>query len=442
MSEQHKTVFISYRRAVSWGVSRLIFDYLRAHDFDVFMDVETLPSGKWEQFIYNQIAARAHFIIVLANGTLERCLNPDDMLRKEIEHALRLDRNIIPVMIEGFKWEDNMAYLEGDLRNIADYNGTPAMHVLWDASMDRLRTLFLNQPLKGIITAAPAQEQQQAEAQADKVPEAPEPDDTDQQAAVLFAEAMAHHQRGDGKWAIEAFERAIALKSDDPTLYFFMGNTFQYILDDRENAEKVWEEVIRLEPSSALGDVARGRISSLHGDFDFAHTRFRKALNLSPQFADAHLGMAYAYHEENKHAEAVLASTHAIELNPTLVAAYNVRGLNRHAQKDYTGALEDYEHALNLNESIPMVYNNIGKTYHAQGKYDEALAYYKRALILNPNYDKAYKNRGLLHKEHANYKLAIRDFETYLELAGNKQHDTRGEIEYQITECKQLIGIE
>jgi len=38
------SVLISYRRQVSWTTARLVYDSLRRHRYDVFMDVKTLDS--------------------------------------------------------------------------------------------------------------------------------------------------------------------------------------------------------------------------------------------------------------------------------------------------------------------------------------------------------------------------------------------------------------
>ena len=88
MSNFSKSVFISYRREPSWTVARLLFTNLVQNGFDVFMDVETIDSGKFDTIILNQIAARMHFILILSPGTVERFEEPDDWLRREIEHAI------------------------------------------------------------------------------------------------------------------------------------------------------------------------------------------------------------------------------------------------------------------------------------------------------------------------------------------------------------------
>src|SRR5678816_2895082 len=98
-SDSGNTVFISYRRAVSSFIARAVFLDLRAHEYDVFMDVESIDAGHFETILMNQIAARAHFVLILTPGTLDRVNEPGDILRREIEQAMDLRRNIIPVLV-------------------------------------------------------------------------------------------------------------------------------------------------------------------------------------------------------------------------------------------------------------------------------------------------------------------------------------------------------
>ena len=101
-----KTVFISYRRSVAPYIARAIFLSLRSSGYDVFMDIESIGPGEFESIILGQIEARAHFLSILTPGTLERCCEPGDWLRREIEHALKTGRNVIPMLVNNFRFED------------------------------------------------------------------------------------------------------------------------------------------------------------------------------------------------------------------------------------------------------------------------------------------------------------------------------------------------
>ncbi|MCB9450521.1 MAG: SUMF1/EgtB/PvdO family nonheme iron enzyme [Anaerolineaceae bacterium] len=157
---EQKTVFLSYRRTLSKHLARSIYLDLKMHDWDVFLDVNTIDSGDFDRIILNQIAARAHFILLISAGSLERCANPGDWVLREIQEAVRLGRNIVPVVEEGADFTREVAYLPTDIRAvISKKNALPLPHFFFDAAVDMLRTRFLKTPEYVAITAAPATDQ-------------------------------------------------------------------------------------------------------------------------------------------------------------------------------------------------------------------------------------------------------------------------------------------
>jgi hypothetical protein len=157
-SDPRKRVFISYRRSSSWQIARAIFNDLRQHGFDVFMDVESIPSGHFEHIIMNQIAARAHFIVILNAAALERCHEPGDWLRREIEQAIAIKRNVVPLLVDGFDFKDAAPHLTGNLAELPRYNALNVPSDYFDEAMIRLRQRFLKQPVQGEIIDTPADE--------------------------------------------------------------------------------------------------------------------------------------------------------------------------------------------------------------------------------------------------------------------------------------------
>ena len=97
-------IFISYRRSCSWGLAKLIYDELTARSFDVFMDLEQIRGGDFEEIIHQQIDSCDYFLPIFSKDTfcLERIHNPDDWIRKEMEYALAKDKSIVPILAEGF----------------------------------------------------------------------------------------------------------------------------------------------------------------------------------------------------------------------------------------------------------------------------------------------------------------------------------------------------
>ena len=156
MARIEKTVFISYRRTdISWALA--VYQYLTGHGFDVFFDYTSIPSGDFEQIIVSNIRARAHFVLILTPTALDRCSDPNDWLRREIETALDEKRNIIPLFFEGFNFGSPSVarILTGKLDALDRYNGLEIPSGYFLEAMERLRTRYLNVPLTAVIHPVP-----------------------------------------------------------------------------------------------------------------------------------------------------------------------------------------------------------------------------------------------------------------------------------------------
>src|SRR5574342_606497 len=152
MARPQKTVFISYRRSdISWALA--VYHYLTKHNFDVFFDYKSIPSGDFEQIIAGNIKARAHFLLILTPTALDRCNEPGDWLRREIEIALREKRNMIPLFFEGFSFASPSIAekLSGKLESLKRYNGLEVPSGYFDEAMERLRDRYLNVTLEAIL---------------------------------------------------------------------------------------------------------------------------------------------------------------------------------------------------------------------------------------------------------------------------------------------------
>jgi formylglycine-generating enzyme required for sulfatase activity len=152
MARIEKTVFISYRRKdISWAL--LVYKYLTAKGYDVFFDYTSIPSGDFEQIIVGNIKARAHFVLILTPTALDRCSEPGDWLRREIETAISERRNIIPLFFDGFNFGSPSVSekLTGKLGGLKRYNGLEVPSRYFDEAMERLRGRYLKVSLDTVL---------------------------------------------------------------------------------------------------------------------------------------------------------------------------------------------------------------------------------------------------------------------------------------------------
>ena len=103
-------VFISYRRKTGADDARLLQQALKARGYNVFFDYESLRDGKFDERIFDAIEEAPVFILMLSESALDNCVNENDWVRIEIEHAIEKKRKIIPVAQSPQTWHypDNL----------------------------------------------------------------------------------------------------------------------------------------------------------------------------------------------------------------------------------------------------------------------------------------------------------------------------------------------
>ena len=94
--------FISYRRDGGSGIAPRIYDYLRLKNYNPFYDIDTMEAGRFDEQILLNIRNAQNFLLILSKGALDRCVNEDDWVRREIATAISFNLNIVVFVEEGF----------------------------------------------------------------------------------------------------------------------------------------------------------------------------------------------------------------------------------------------------------------------------------------------------------------------------------------------------
>ncbi len=90
-------IFISYRRDGGKEWARMLSLELERLGYSVFLDFDELKDGIFDKRIMNAIESAPIFMIVLSPHSLDRCVNEDDWVRREIEYAISHSRHFVPV---------------------------------------------------------------------------------------------------------------------------------------------------------------------------------------------------------------------------------------------------------------------------------------------------------------------------------------------------------
>lgn len=97
MKQPKYDIFISYRRDGGAQYARTLQLMLEKKGYKVFLDYDELTDGEFSPKIIEAIKEAPIYMIILSKGSMLRCVNEGDWVRKELEYAISLRKRIIPI---------------------------------------------------------------------------------------------------------------------------------------------------------------------------------------------------------------------------------------------------------------------------------------------------------------------------------------------------------
>lgn len=370
-----KTVFISYRRTnSSWA--QAVYQDLTTHGYDVFYDFQNINSGDFSRLIIENIRERAHFVLLLTPSVLERCDDPNDWLRKEIETAIDSKRNVIPLMLENFNFTDPTVVknLTGKLALLKNYNGLRIHPDYFNEGMIRLRERYLNIPLDSVFHPIfPTVERITFEKKESKNKSSP----TDKKELSLQ------------EWLLQAKKNYYAKNYDE--------------------AIHCYSEAIHLTPTPFELYYARGIVHEEKGDIESAIQDYAQADRLKPDNFEIYKNSIEG-HENNYHIDDIQEYYYDDVFKHESARLHWRRGVERYDEGNFDGAITDFSETLRINPDFPETYLRRGLAHRHKGDFEKAMADYHKAIDTESNNFTAHYERGLLYQSKGELNNALSDF--------------------------------
>lgn len=239
---------------------------------------------------------------------------------------------------------------------------------------------------------------------------------------------------GDFNEAVNWLKKAVEIKRDYTAVYYALGTIYQSHSNPDE-ALASYEKAVRYDPKNPTAHMTLGQ-----GYFELKHNDeaaiqyLKRAIELKPDYAEAHWRLGLAHHHNKDDAEAVREILEAIKYAPKDVQTYLALASVYKDQKKYAEAIQYLNKAAGVAPKDFRPHKELAKLYEEQKRNDDAISSYQEAIkLLDAEYSWYGWAKGLytarIERLRGNYAEAIASFQR---LPPQPPADIPGQVPYDI----------
>lgn len=217
------------------------------------------------------------------------------------------------------------------------------------------------------------------------------------QVGVLNDLGLAQMQQQNYPAALQAFDRALAIRPDYPYAHANRGQTL-HLLGQDTDAIQAENRALALEPRYALPHYLKAELAFDRQRYADCLSETLAATSVAPRYSSAQNLRGLCLHKLNRNPEAIQAFQQALDDNPANEVAWFNLGLVFDEQLDLGQALTAYTHAIELNPHYARALNNLGYVYERRNQPQAALSLYQRAIQADPQ-GLYFANRAGLYRD-------------------------------------------
>jgi TolB-like protein/Tfp pilus assembly protein PilF len=192
--------------------------------------------------------------------------------------------------------------------------------------------------------------------------------------------------------AVRYFQQATEKDPGYALAYAELGNAYLYlgdyeVLPPKENYLNVKSAVMKaLEIDNTLGE-AHAQLGDLLHEYEWdwagAETEFKRAIELNPNYAEAHHIYSHYLLERGRVAESLAESKWNLELDPLSTATNLHLGWHYLYARQYDQAIEQERKTLEMDPNYARAHLYLAQAYEQKQMFDDAVAEYLKARILD-----------------------------------------------------------
>jgi len=159
----------------------------------------------------------------------------------------------------------------------------------------------------------------------------------------------------------------------------------------REAARKALEiDDTLAEPHTDLGYIK----AAYDWDWRGGEVEFQRAIELNPNYADAHRVYGIVLRRMGRLKEAIVECKRAVELDPLSLIINRALGLTYYEARQYDQAIEQEKKTLGLDPNFLPALDTLGQAYLQKSMYKEGMAEFEKILAISPDYPLGLSDLG------------------------------------------------
>jgi tetratricopeptide (TPR) repeat protein len=239
-----------------------------------------------------------------------------------------------------------------------------------------------------------------------------------------YSEALNHHQNGRLEDAEKIYQSIIKLQPRHADALHGLG-LIDLFRGKPQEAIKWFNQALKIEKNATYFNN-RGSAYFEIKKMQEALADYQVALKMQAEFTDAQYNLANLYSAIQKHEEAINAYSKILQKdNHQIDALYN-RGNAYKKIKKYQEAIKDYLMVLQIEPNNTKALLNLGNTYLALEDLEEAINAYDKILKLNPSYPEVVLGRANALILQKKYALAIDAYKAHIHLKPDEKESYYG----------------
>ncbi|MBW4575331.1 MAG: tetratricopeptide repeat protein [Aphanothece sp. CMT-3BRIN-NPC111] len=233
--------------------------------------------------------------------------------------------------------------------------------------------------------------------------------------SLLFEVANWLYQLGRYEEVLASYDKALAIKDDDPVAWNNRGSALANLGRDEE-ALASYDKALAIKDDDPKAWYNRGTALANLGRDEEALASYDKALAIKDDNPKAWNNRGNVLTNLSRDEEALASYDKALKIKPDDPHAWSMRGLVLSRLGRYGEALANHGEALKLQPKFPLWWANRGIVLARAGCYEEALASCDKALELQPQDESGYYGKACCYALQDDSYMAIENLQQAINL--------------------------